>query len=110
MLAYQPVRSLATLNISIQQGLSGASRVIPIIDEKQTIKDSATSKDLIIDSAKINFAMGNNAWEGCQLELVIYPKSSAESSYQGNSVIMNGFYETNGGNPRATHSASFAFA
>lgn len=59
------------------------------------------------DSAKINFAMGNNAWEGCQLELVIYPKSSAESSYQGNSVIMNGFYETNGGNPRATHSASF---
>ncbi len=55
MLAYQPVRSLATLNIGIQQGLSGASRVIPIIDEKQTIKDSSTSKDLIIDTAKINF-------------------------------------------------------
>ncbi len=59
------------------------------------------------DSAKINFAMGNNAWEGCQLELVIYPKSSAESSYQGNSVITNGFYETNGGSPRSTQSASF---
>ena len=55
MLAYQPVRSLATLNIGIQQGLSGASRVIPIIDEEQTIKDPATSKDLIIDTAKINF-------------------------------------------------------
>ena len=55
MLAYQPVRSLATLNIGIQQGLSGASRVIPIIDEKQTIKDTTTSKDLIIDTAKINF-------------------------------------------------------
>jgi subfamily B ATP-binding cassette protein MsbA len=55
MLAYQPVRSLATLNIGIQQGLSGASRVIPIIDENQTIKDTATSTDLKIDTAKINF-------------------------------------------------------
>ena len=34
MLAYQPVRSLATLNIAIQQGLSGARRVLPIIDDK----------------------------------------------------------------------------
>src|SRR5210317_18354 len=30
MLAYQPVRSLATLNIAIQQGISGAKRVLPI--------------------------------------------------------------------------------
>ena len=28
MLAYQPVRSLATLNITIHQGLSGAKRVL----------------------------------------------------------------------------------
>ena len=33
MLAYQPVRSLATLNIAIQQGISGAKRVLPIIDQ-----------------------------------------------------------------------------
>ena len=33
MLAYQPVRSLATLNITIQQGLAGAKNVLPIIDE-----------------------------------------------------------------------------
>ena len=32
MLAYQPVRSLATLNVVIQQGLSGARKVLPIID------------------------------------------------------------------------------
>jgi subfamily B ATP-binding cassette protein MsbA len=37
MLAYQPVRSLATLNISIQQGLSGARRVLPIIDDTPKI-------------------------------------------------------------------------
>ena len=40
MLAYQPVRSLATLNISIQQGLSGARRVLPIIDDTPTVKEN----------------------------------------------------------------------
>jgi len=55
MLAYQPVRSLATLNIGIQQGLSGASRVLPIIDEEQTIEDKTESKELIIQSGKIEF-------------------------------------------------------
>ena len=55
MLAYQPVRSLATLNIGIQQGLSGASRVIPIIDEEQKIRDKINSKDLVLDSGQINF-------------------------------------------------------
>jgi subfamily B ATP-binding cassette protein MsbA len=39
MLAYQPVRSLATLNIAIQQGLSGAKRVLPIIDDEPEVKD-----------------------------------------------------------------------
>ncbi len=55
MLAYQPVRSLATLNISIQQGLSGAKRVLPIIDDVPYIKDAIGSKELIISSAEINF-------------------------------------------------------
>ena len=43
---------------------------------------------------KLAYSMGNSAWEGCQLELVIYPKSSAEAGYQGNSVIWNGLYHT----------------
>ena len=34
MLAYQPVRALATLNITVQQGLMGSKRILPIIDEK----------------------------------------------------------------------------
>jgi subfamily B ATP-binding cassette protein MsbA len=33
MLAYQPVRSLATLNIAISQGLSAAIRILPVMDE-----------------------------------------------------------------------------
>ena len=55
MLAYQPVRSLATLNISIQQGLSGARRVIPVIDDVPTIRDKDNSKQLTIKDGKINF-------------------------------------------------------
>ena len=55
MLAYQPVRSLATLNITIQQGLSGARRVLPIIDDIQKIKDAAESKELKVTKGKVNF-------------------------------------------------------
>jgi subfamily B ATP-binding cassette protein MsbA len=55
MLAYQPVRSLATLNLSIQQGLSGAKRVLPIIDNISEVKDRIGSKDLVYDKAQITF-------------------------------------------------------
>ena len=46
MLAYQPVRSLATLNIAVQQGLSGAKRILPIIDDENEIKDKKKCKKI----------------------------------------------------------------
>ena len=55
MLAYQPVRSLATLNITIQQGLAGSKRVLPVIDEKPEIKDKENTKNLEFDKAEIIF-------------------------------------------------------
>ena len=55
MLAYQPVRSLATLNLAIQQGLSGAKRVLPIIDEVPEIKDKKNAVNLNVNNGKINF-------------------------------------------------------
>ncbi len=55
MLAYQPVRSLATLNIVIQQGLSGAKRVLPIVDDVNEIKDSEKSSELDVKEGKITF-------------------------------------------------------
>ena len=39
MLAYQPVKSLTKVNVSIGQGLSAAKRIIPIIDSKNEIRD-----------------------------------------------------------------------
>ena len=55
MLAYQPVRSLATLNITIHQGLTGAKRVLPVIDDKQKIKNKENSKTLQISNGQIVF-------------------------------------------------------
>ena len=55
MLAYQPVRSLATLNVTIQQGLSGAKRVIPIIDTQNKIIENYNHNNLIINQGNINF-------------------------------------------------------
>ena len=52
MLAYQPVRSLATLNLTINQGLAGARRILPIIDLRGKI-----SEDPKLD--KINLNKGN---------------------------------------------------
>ena len=55
MLAYQPVRSLATINISIQQGISGALRVLPIIDEKPKISEKENAQSLVINDGSIEF-------------------------------------------------------
>ena len=51
MLAYQPVKSLATINVGIGQGVSAGKRILPIIDIKNLI---GTNKD----KSKINFTDG----------------------------------------------------
>ena len=55
MLAYQPVRSLATLNITINQGLAGAKRILPVIDLKEKIIDNPKSEKIEIDKGNIEF-------------------------------------------------------
>ena len=55
MLAYQPVRSLATLNITVQQGLTGSRRVLPIIDDINEIKDKPNAEKLELNEGKVEF-------------------------------------------------------
>ena len=55
MLAYQPVRSLATLNIAISQGIASSRRVLPIIDEKSNLKTNKDDKELNIAQGNIEF-------------------------------------------------------
>ena len=63
MLAYQPVRSLSTLNMVVNQGLSAASRIIPIIDQENKIKNLNNAKPLSIKNARINFKNLNFSYE-----------------------------------------------
>ena len=55
MLAYQPVRSLSALNVTIGQAISAALRILPIIDQKNQINDKNNSKDLILNNGDIKF-------------------------------------------------------
>ena len=55
MLAYQPVRALSTLNMTLSQGLSAASRILPIIDNKNKITDHEDAKAIDITNANIKF-------------------------------------------------------
>ena len=55
MLAYQPVKSLATINVGIGQGLSAGKRIIPIIDNQNKITLNENEKNLDLNDAIINF-------------------------------------------------------
>jgi len=55
MLAYQPVRSLATLNMGLNQGIQSAKRVLPIIDFENKIKEKKNPIDLNLTKGEINF-------------------------------------------------------
>ena len=56
MLAYQPVRSLATLNMGINQGLAAAKRILPIIDMKNQIIETEKPNNLEIKKGEIRFS------------------------------------------------------
>ena len=66
MLAYQPVRSLATLNLTINQGLAAAKRILPIVDQKHNIVENEKLDRLKVLSGtiifeKVNFNYNSNS-------------------------------------------------
>ena len=63
MLAYQPVRALSTLTMVLNQGLSAASRILPIIDQENEISNGKDSKPIKITNSEINFKNVNFAYE-----------------------------------------------
>ncbi len=109
MLAYQPVRALATLNMGINQGLSAASRVLPIIDVENEINEKRGSDNLIIQNGKVTFE--NVGFKYHSKELIILDNINLEleggemtslvgHSGAGKSTIMNlipRFYDCNSG-------------
>ena len=83
MLAYQPIRSLATINMLFYQGAAAAERVFNIIDTKVAIKEQKNLPNLKIDKVNIEFKDVS----------FIYPKTNNEAikniniSVEGGSTI-----------------------
>ena len=55
MLAYQPVRALATIHMSFQHGAEGAKRIFSVIDQQVDIHDNSHKEKLNLKKAEIEF-------------------------------------------------------
>jgi subfamily B ATP-binding cassette protein MsbA len=55
MLAYQPVKALAALNVTINQGLSAAARILPVVDEKSKLRENDDDFELKVKKGDIEF-------------------------------------------------------
>ena len=80
MLSYQPIRSLATINMLFYQGAAAAERIFGIIDEKATIKEVDHMPNLKISSANIN--LKNVSFS--------YPNTKKEAVKNINAIIDGG--------------------
>ena len=76
MLAYQPLKSLATLSTALQEGLAAAARTFSMMDVKPMIKDSPHAKSLSVQQGhvrfeNVHFSYGedNEALRGVTLEI-----------------------------------------
>ena len=63
MLAYQPIRSLATINMVAYQGSAAADRIFTVIDKPIKIKNESHLPDLIIKDSSIEFKDVNFQYE-----------------------------------------------
>ena len=79
MLAYQPIRSLATINMLFYAGATGAQRVFDVIDTERNIKDIDSAPKLKINSGSIEFKNVNFA----------YPKTE-EAAIKNISILIEG--------------------
>ena len=55
MLAYQPIRSLATINMVIYQGTAAAERIFKVIDEENKINNQEGSPNIKIKKSNLSF-------------------------------------------------------
>ncbi len=55
VMAFQPIRSIASLNASLQEGLAAAQRIFSMIDYKPTIVDGPDAKPLTVTQGAIRY-------------------------------------------------------
>ena len=110
MLAYQPVRALSTLNMVLNQGLSAASRILPIIDNKNKITNHKDAKNISVMNANIEFSNVNFTYNSNEKDVLknvsLYIAGGKMTSLvghsgSGKSTILNlipRFYDAQSGN------------
>ncbi len=83
MLAYQPIRSLATINMLFNQGAVGANRVFDVIDAKPSIAENSSSPDLNIKKCNIKFENINFSYPNTEEQAI----KNINISIEGGSTV-----------------------
>jgi subfamily B ATP-binding cassette protein MsbA len=79
MLAYQPVKALTKVNVAIEQGLSAANRILPIIDINNEI-------NLNENKGKFNISKGNIIFENVDFNYKSNPENKVLQNINANFV------------------------
>ena len=66
MLAFQPLRRLASINATLQEGFAAAIRVFALLDQESLINEKINASDLIVNKPKITFENVTLSYEGQQ--------------------------------------------
>ena len=83
MLAYQPIRSLATINMLFNQGAVGANRVFKIIDTEPSIREINSAPNLNIKKGNIKFEEVNFSYPNTQDQAI----KNINMSVEGGSTV-----------------------
>jgi subfamily B ATP-binding cassette protein MsbA len=70
MLAYQPIRSLATINMLFNQGAVGAGRVFDVLDAEPSIKEISSAQNLNIKKGNVVFEEVNFSYPNTQEQAI----------------------------------------
>jgi len=108
MLAYQPLKSLATLSTALQEGLAAAARSFSIMDVQPEIMDAPDAAPLILAQGRIrfedvHFSYGGSTETLSGINLEIAPGQTVAlvgSSGSGKSTLLNlipRFYDVTSG-------------
>jgi ATP-binding cassette, subfamily B, bacterial MsbA len=70
LLAYKPLKALASMNIVLQAGLASAKRILVVLDEKNSVEDSSNKKVLKVKKGKIKFEKVSFLYEKKHLPVI----------------------------------------